>query len=163
MNHILIKCEHPTRQSIWTVAWNVWPHRDNTWPEITLRVILGCGILNIKTVQNTGHPGNRNTENTPTIDTGATCLAKILISESACNLVTTVRCERVIQGKDHTLSEAEATWHKVVNRRLTEDIITVLQIQRRENIKQIENTWGKALRKKHGELPEDWIKQKFTL
>ncbi len=145
------------------MAWNVWPHGDNTWLEITLRVILGCGILNVKTVQNTGHPGNRNTENTPTIDTRATCLAKILILESTHNLVTTVRCERVIQGKDHTLSEAEATWHKVVNRRLTEDIITVMQIQRRENIKKIENTWGKALRKKHGELLEDWIKQKFTL
>jgi len=135
------------------VAWNVWPHGDNTWPEITLRVILGCGILNVKTVQNTGHPGNHNTKNTPTINAGATCLAKILILESAHNLVTTVRCERVIQGKDHTSSEAEATWRKVVNRRLTEDIITVTQIQRRENIKQIENTLGKGPKKETRRTP----------
>jgi len=125
-------------------------------------VILGCSILNIKTVQNTGHPGNCNTENTPTINTRATHLAKILISESV-HLIWSLRCKRVIQGKDHTSSKAEVTWCKVVNRRLIEDIIIMMQIQRRENIKQIENTWGKALRKKHGELLEDWIKQKFTL
>ncbi|KAI9454342.1 hypothetical protein BJY52DRAFT_1122847, partial [Lactarius psammicola] len=89
---------------------------------------------------------------------GATHLAKILISESA-HLIWSLQCTRVIQSKDYTKNEIELIWCRAINKRLTEDIITTTQIKRRkENLKQVTDTWGKALEKIHGELPDDWHK-----
>ncbi|KAI9434266.1 hypothetical protein BJY52DRAFT_1131727, partial [Lactarius psammicola] len=163
MNHIIVECRHHTRQTIWAIAKETWPHDDNSWPEITLGIILGCGIINIKTTRNTRNTRNHTPRDSPTSDPGATRLAKILISEST-HLIWSLRCARVIQGKDYTENEIESIWRRTINKRLAEDIITATQIKRRkENLKQVTDTWGKALEKIHRELPDDWHKRNLTL
>jgi hypothetical protein len=54
--------------------------------------------------------------------------------------------------------EVEATWLKVINRRLSEDkTIATKVLQKEIYIKLVKNTWDRALYKRHRNLPEDWI------
>ena len=90
-------------------------------------------------------------------DKGATCLLKILISESA-YLIWTLRCARTIRGHDYSQNGIEAAWRKAINRRLSEDKVLATKVLRKSlYINIVRNTWGKALLKRHHNLPDDWI------
>ena len=156
MDHILTECEHPTRTLIWEKAKYIWPHGENTWPEVSLGTIVGCNALTIKTEQKKKDRMGQ-TRITKVHDPGATRLLKIIISESA-YLIWTLRCERTIHGKNHTDREVEAAWLNVINRRLSEDKTTATKVLRREqHTNLVKNTWDRALYKRHRNLPEDWI------
>ena len=156
MEHILTNCVHSTNSTIWKCAIDMWPYEEGTWPNITLGTIVGCNALSVETTREIkGRDGSLQREKHQ--DQGATRLLKILISESA-YLIWTLRCERTICGKDHTEREVTASWRKIINRRLSEDKTTATKVLRRKSyISLVKSTWKAALRKRHRDLPEDWI------
>ncbi|KAG2063309.1 hypothetical protein BDR04DRAFT_1131112 [Suillus decipiens] len=83
MEHILTQCGDPARKIIWELASKLWPPNHRPWPEPSIGIILGCGLISIP-----------NT-------TGASRLLKISLSESA-HLIWSLRCERVIRETTHT-------------------------------------------------------------
>jgi hypothetical protein len=83
-------------------------------------------------------------------------LLQIIISEAA-HIIWVLRCERVIQEKQHTPEEIEMRWIKAINRRLTDDKITATMIKREKpHTLLVEATWEDAL-KKISDLPDEWI------
>ena len=156
MAHVLASCRHPTRTQIWQMAKDLWPHEENTWPEIALGTIIGCNTISVETTRKKKDRDGQ-TLLTKEHDPGATRLLKILISESA-YLIWTLRCERTIHGKDHTNKQIEATWLRIINKRLSEDKTTATKVLRKEHyITKVRDTWERALYKRYGDLPEDWI------
>ena len=156
MDHIIVNCEHPTQRIIWKRAKELWPHNEDTWPTITLGTIVGCNALNIETLQKKKDRMGQE-QLTKVHDPGATRLIKIILSEAA-YLIWTLRCERVIQGKDRMQREVESAWLKTINRRLSEDKTTATKVIRKEpHTNSVRNTWDRALYKRHRDLPEDWI------
>ncbi|KAH8984310.1 hypothetical protein EDB92DRAFT_1803196, partial [Lactarius akahatsu] len=90
-------------------------------------------------------------------DPGATRLLKIIISESA-YLIWTLRCERIIRGKIHTEKEVVSKWLQAINRRLSEDKTTATKVLRKKYyINIVDNTWSRALYKRHCDLPRNWM------
>ncbi|KAH9035247.1 hypothetical protein EDB85DRAFT_1863329, partial [Lactarius pseudohatsudake] len=158
MNHILTKCNHETRLTLWRNARELWPYEEETWPEISLGTIIGCNLLKVKTTpESANRRGQRQIQTIKTYNPGATRLLKIIISETA-YLTWTLRCERIIQGKEHTTRATEARWRTSINRRLAEDKATATKIIRNNHYTNIvKNTWGTALRKRHRDLPANWI------
>ena len=153
LDHILTECPANTRSVIWTAAHNIWPHDEELWPAITPGTILGCGLLEIKTRNQSADQSQEDHSSEPTLNTGATRLAKILISEAA-YLVWTMRCGRVIGDRSYSTDAIETAWRKTINRRLSEDVIAATKVVRRdEYTKLISSTWRDALRKQHGALP----------
>ena len=156
MDHILTGCNHPTNKTLWDHAKHLWPHEEGTWPNISLGVIVGCNALSIETTEELrGRDGV--TRKRKLHDQGATRLLQILLSETA-YLIWTLRCERTIREREHTDREISAAWHKVINRRLSEDRITAIKVLRRKQYTNlVKNTWTRALQKRHRNLPDDWI------
>ena len=114
MTHILIHCRATPVRAIWSLAREHWPHENLQWPNITLGMILGCG-----SIVKISHPELNNEENEENrgrrSESGAVRLLQILITESA-HLVWVLRCERVIQQKNHTMSEIKNRWVTNINK-----------------------------------------------
>jgi hypothetical protein len=87
---------------------------------------------------------------------------RILITESA-HLIWVIRCERVIQGRNHTDREIATRWLHIINRRLTEDKIIMTKIKHDTAAEQlVKHTWEDVL-KTQGELPSRWLHQREFL
>jgi hypothetical protein len=76
--------EHNTPpRIIWQLAKDIWPEHAYEWPEISIRIILGCG--SISSLRGEAHlradqaEQDRRARNTK----GAICLMQITITESA--------------------------------------------------------------------------------
>jgi ribonuclease HI len=156
MNHILTECPHPTRQQIWTLAKEVWPYSDQTWPPITLGTTLGCGLL---TYREQDFPQGRPNQTTQ----GASRLLQIIWSE-ATHLIWSLRCKRVINNTHHTPTEIKNRWLKTINKRLADDKILATKIEHTEKAKSlVRATWEKALERRHPYLHPDWISREEAL
>ncbi|KAH9072402.1 hypothetical protein EDB83DRAFT_2220692, partial [Lactarius deliciosus] len=159
MKHILTECNHATRLTLWRKARELWPYEEGTWPEISLgTIIVGCNLLRAETTpERANRRDQRHNQIIKTYNPGATRLLRIIISETA-YLTWTLRCERIIQGKEHTTRVTEARWLTSINRRLTEDKATAIKIIRKKQYTNlVKNTWETALRKRHRDLPANWI------
>ena len=158
MTHILIHCRATPVRAIWHLAREHWPHENPRWSNITLRMILGCSsIIRIS------HPEPNNAENHEhRSDTGAVRLLQILLTELA-HLIWVLRCERVIQQKDHSTNEIKTRWVANINKRLTEDKIITTKVKRdKTSIRKVRSTW-EALLKKTWELPYNWLQNREFL
>ena len=158
MEHILVGCTQGTAATIWGLARELWDHERYRWPQISLGIILGSGILTAKTHGERPREPQQTTVN----EKGATRLLQILVSEAA-HLTWVLRCERVIQEKTHTTHETEARWFKTINRRLTEDKIVATKIKRDKNYTDlIKATWKNPLTK-YTDPPHNWIQNREVL
>ena len=155
MQHILLQCQHDARKLIWEKAKELWPHGQQRWPEITIGMIMGIGCV---ALQDENHAENRR--NATSIKTrGQTRLLQIIVAEAS-HLIWVIRCERVIQNKEHSTPEIIARWIRKINDRLTEDRITVTQIKRGPTLHRLVNaTWKDAIRKQ-GLQHENWIQHR---
>ena len=161
MDHILTGCQHPTNASLWDHAEKLWPYEEGSWPNISFGTIIGCNAIQVETTRETKRRDGTS-QKRKQHDQGATRLLQIIISETA-YLIWTLRCQRVIHEREHTEHETLATWRKAINRRLSEDVTTAIKVLRRKQyINLVENTWTKALQKRHRDLPEDWINRKVV-
>ena len=159
MSHILLTCKEPPIVIIWKLARQMWPHEETHWPTLSLGILLGCACLEA----NEASIKTRNDEErTKVHQRGASRLLQILTSE-ATHLIWVLRCERVIQEKQHSGEEIEARWYKVINRRLTEDKITATVIKRQKNFTRlVEATWEETI-KKSSDPPTGWIHDREVL
>ena len=129
MSHILLTCKEPPIVIIWKLARQMWPHEEAHWPTLSLGILLGCPCLE---ANEASIRTRNNEEHTKVHQRGASRLLQILTSK-ATHLIWVLRCERVIQEKQHSGEEIEARWYKVINRRLTEDKITATIIKHQKN------------------------------
>jgi ribonuclease HI len=151
MKHILVECRSSERRIIWQLTEQIWPHGRTPLPEISFGIILGVGAISPPAT-----PANDGETNPRKTNKGARRLMQILISESA-HLIWVLRCERVIQGKEHSDLEIVKRWLRVINKRLIEDKITATKIKRdNTHIKLTQTTW-EAILTKEGELPDKWM------
>ena len=60
MDHILTQCDNRTINTIWRLAWELWPHNNIPWPEISLGTILGCGCIHLRTDNNPNEEQQQN-------------------------------------------------------------------------------------------------------
>ena len=158
MDHILIACRAGPVRTIWNLARESWPQENPRWPEITLGTILGCGSIASINPPNPDEEGDQERRS----NYGAVRLLQILLTESA-HLIWVLRCERVIQQKNHNANEITTRWLKNINKRLTEDKIIATEIKRnRTAIRKVEATWEGVL-KKIWDLPNEWIYQREFL
>jgi ribonuclease HI len=160
MSHILFICGAGPVTAVWSLAKNLWPYNEVQWPDLNLGTILGCGCLVAKLDEPDRQNGRgRGTSNR---QRGASRLLQILVSEAA-HLIWVLRCERVIQEKQHTYEEIESRWYKAINRRLTDDKITATIIKRDEPFTRlVEATWEEALNK-ISNPPDEWIHHREVL
>jgi hypothetical protein len=158
MAHVLVHCREKPVNTIWSLARTTWPHSPDSWPQIDLGIILGCGSIMIPQAQgNEAHQNGRS----PDLR-GATHLLQILISESA-HLIWVLRCERVIQERSHNENEIKTRWYKAINTRLTNDRITATKIKRNKKFtRTVSHTWDLILRQ-HGEPPYNWLYNREVL
>ena len=157
MEHILTTCATPARRIIWNLAEEIWPQENPRWPEISIGIVLGCGgITSIKPQNPNNEERGRRT------NSGAVRLLQILLTESA-HLIWVLRCERVIQQKDHSENEIRNRWLSNINRRLTEDKIIATKIKRSKNImNKVKGTWEGVL-SKTWTLPDEWLEHREFL
>jgi hypothetical protein len=88
---------------------------------------------------------------------------KILITETA-HLIWATRCERVIQGKEHSEAEITKRWYRAINNRLAEDKIIATKIKRGKlTTRLVTGTWKKLIQKTRGTLPDNWLYRREVL
>ncbi|KAH9988298.1 hypothetical protein BJV77DRAFT_1022364 [Russula vinacea] len=105
MDRILIACRAGPVRTIWNLAEESWPQKNPRWLEITLGTILGCGSIALINPPNLDEEGNQERRS----NSGAVRLLQILLTESA-HLIWVLRCERVIQQKNHNANEITTRW-----------------------------------------------------
>ncbi|KAG1807249.1 uncharacterized protein BJ212DRAFT_1536934 [Suillus subaureus] len=72
-------------------------------------------------------------------------LLRILISESA-HLIWVLRCDRTINGVQHSEQSITKRWTTMINKRLQTDRITAKVIVRKENYKNlVTSTWSDVI------------------
>jgi len=153
IGYIMTQCRDQTTQLIWSLARDLWLHQNLPWPEISLGTILSCGCISAQpAIRHNNEQRDRRTTYQ-----GPTHLLQIILSESA-YLIWTLQCERVIQEKHFHKNEIRNWWLRNINKRLTNDKITVTRIKRNDGFTNlVVNTWEPALRK-YGDLPINWIR-----
>lgn len=116
---------------------------------MTLRLILGCGLLEFKSEDGEQQPG-------------AARLYRILISESS-YLIWKLWCERVIKHDDpendwHPAQEVKKRWLYTINMRLKLDqAMTSVRFHKKAlKRKMVLETWRPVLNNAN-DLPKDWI------
>ncbi|KAI0073485.1 hypothetical protein K474DRAFT_1692645 [Panus rudis PR-1116 ss-1] len=150
MTHILTECNSAGQQQIWTLAKELLQKKAQTWPEINLGTILGCGLYSFKF------------DNDKT-DLGKSRLFRIVISESAF-LIWKLRNERRIARAanidfQHSSLKIRRLWIQAMNTRLTLDReMTNKRKYGKKALSQntVLRTWQKTL-KGEADLPDNWI------
>ncbi|KAJ7636504.1 hypothetical protein FB45DRAFT_1001578 [Roridomyces roridus] len=139
LEHILLECDAPGREKMWSLAQQLWEMKGYSWPEVSLGGILACGFAGVHDAS-----GKK--------DSGADRLFRILISETAHQIWKT-RCTRVIDNGSNPekyLSEHEIhnKWLACINERLRSDFILTDKLKfenRALNLKMVLNTWKNVL------------------
>ncbi|KAF5341132.1 hypothetical protein D9611_005853 [Ephemerocybe angulata] len=112
LEHIFTECRVSGQETVWALAKRAWQRTGLPWPEITLGLILGISVMEVKD------------SNGKVLD-GRTRLLRIIISESA-YLIWLLRCEWRIGREQnvlnmHTRKEISARWKIAIERRLRLD------------------------------------------
>ena len=164
MAHILTTCHTTPRRIIWGLAEHYWPQTRYKWPETNLGTILGCGSIQAQPTNTNANANQRNPTQPPRSKSsqGISRPLQILISESA-HLIWVLRCERVIQERQHERNKIKARWLRAINARLTNDKITATRIKHEKGFTNLlVNTWEQVLNKS-GDLPENWLNNREVL
>ncbi|EPQ51946.1 hypothetical protein GLOTRDRAFT_17279, partial [Gloeophyllum trabeum ATCC 11539] len=133
LDHILLECLSPARRIVWLLAADIWPANYGPWPTLNYGALLGCGKLSfpLNNEEQNGMTDRRNNEppRAAKRNPGASRLLQILVSESL-YLIWVLRCERVIQDRNHSPSSIQSRWRNAINRRLQIDRVTASKIKR---------------------------------
>ncbi|KAJ6551124.1 hypothetical protein B0H19DRAFT_1296164 [Mycena capillaripes] len=149
MEHILLKCKRPGQELIWKLAKELWLKKHNTWPELTLGGVLGCGLASFY-------------DDNGKALSGASRLYRILISESLF-IIWKARNDIVIERAGEPLSNAEIhnRWIFRINQRLERDCTLSNQARYDKGISikpaLVLQTWSSTLQNED-KLPENWLR-----
>ncbi|KAF6742762.1 hypothetical protein DFP72DRAFT_1104580 [Ephemerocybe angulata] len=117
IEHILLECRATGQEEIWRLTRELWSKTGRDFPHVTLGMILGIGVMEVRDTPEDGSPPRPN----PTL----TRLLRILVSE-AMYLIWLLRCEWRI-GREantmrlHTLSEIRSRWRSAIAKRMRLD------------------------------------------
>ncbi|KAI0038391.1 ribonuclease H-like protein [Auriscalpium vulgare] len=155
MEHILSECPENHQHELWKLAKHLWPHGDQTWPQITLGTVLAAGRLEVRLP-------NRDEPDPTKPHKGASRLLKILISETA-RLIWVLRCDRAINGTVASPENAARRWHNRLTERLITDRIVAMRKDRKSTtIGLLQATWQGTLADERA-LPPNWAELKEVL
>ncbi|KAJ7754195.1 hypothetical protein DFH07DRAFT_743908 [Mycena maculata] len=93
LEHILLKCGSPGRDTVWKAAETLWHEKEDNWPELSLGIILGCRLAEFR-------------DENGKLKRGSQRLYQILISEPA-YLNWKLQNDRVISRDGTPASEEE--------------------------------------------------------
>ncbi|KAI0051951.1 ribonuclease H-like protein [Auriscalpium vulgare] len=159
LEHILLQCDTTPRQIIWKLATDLWPHGYDSWPELSLGIVLAAGSLEVTTdPQGDDQHNDDERKRNP----GATRLLRILISESA-HLIWKIRCERQIGGRTHTKQAIISRWTRAINDRLRSDVLAARNIIRTEKAFDLVHLTWKGTLEEELHLPFEWAKAREVL
>ena len=145
LEHILLECSHPTVAQIWTLAKTFWPSPTPPWPDTSLGTLLGCGSIALPSPED--QPRGK----------GPSRLLRIVLSESL-HLIWVLRCERVIQGTQHTPMAVETRWKNKIYQRIAIDrYIASTHPSKDLSRSLVYQTWTTALQKIIPDLDPDWV------
>ncbi|KAA1479858.1 ribonuclease H-like protein [Dentipellis sp. KUC8613] len=148
LEHILTDCPVNTRDLVWKLAKDLWPHDEESWPDINLGILLACGNLVVPRRQ----PNQTDLDARTYIKQGASRLLRTIVSESL-YLIWVFRCEREIGKRHHTKQEIISRWTQTISDRLLTDRIVATKIRRHDAEKfQLKDTWNEVLL----DPPDDW-------
>ncbi|TEB22303.1 RnaseH-domain-containing protein, partial [Coprinellus micaceus] len=147
MEHILCHCNSSGQEIIWELAKQLWSITGLPWPQISLGLILGINLVNVK------NPEGK-------ILNGRTRLLRVLISESS-YLAWVIRCEwRIGRQADlsklHTRREITARWSSIISKRIRMDWnLTNKRAYGSQAIRRglIEKTWDGVQASEHAAHP----------
>ncbi|KIJ38023.1 hypothetical protein M422DRAFT_177258, partial [Sphaerobolus stellatus SS14] len=139
LDHILTVCKTPGQELIWKLTETLWNRTGKPWPDISLGVILGCGLSN-------------HIVNNELPDTGLNRLFLIIVSEAAC-LIWKICCEWKIKhegrlDKCPTAIEVANKWRSTMSKRIQFEIIASNSGRFKNKaipFKMVKKTWGKLL------------------
>ncbi|VDC04552.1 unnamed protein product [Peniophora sp. CBMAI 1063] len=145
MEHVLFECDIPGAAEVWEEAKSLWERNGSgPWPTGNqFGVIMAAGLMRFK----------RNRKR----NRGAEHLFRIIVS-TACRTIWNIRCERVIQEKEISASEAKVRWWSNIKKRLNVD--QAMTSKRFDNLaisrQRVHDTWYNILKKDN--LPQgEWI------
>jgi ribonuclease HI/exonuclease III len=156
--HILIECSaNKTRETVWAVAKDLWPGPGTDWPELSTGVILAIGSL--KTSGDLAQQSMRGSAGVAPPRRGSSRLLNLIMATSAFT-IWKLRCERVIQGIQHSQKEVIARWRHAINERLWQDVSAAGRNTSGKNGKarqtrRVKDTWKGTL-EDEAQLPEIW-------
>ncbi|TEB22366.1 hypothetical protein FA13DRAFT_1641469 [Coprinellus micaceus] len=135
MQHILLECKASGQEVIWDLARRAWADTAAEWPPISMGVILGAALMEVKKEDGKKLRGKSR-------------LIQILISESA-YLIWLIRNEwRIEHEQDprklHAKQEVENRWWAAINKRRNIDwALTNRRAYGRKALakKDVKNTW----------------------
>ncbi|KAG2106486.1 RnaseH-domain-containing protein [Suillus cothurnatus] len=154
LEHIIIQCKNPVRRTIWQLAKDTWPMKHGPWPEQHISLVLGCGTISLP---NKTQSRNTNVKKDTLLKKGASCLLRILISESA-YLIWTIRCERVIHESTHNEDAVRQRWANTIDKRLQLDRVLASKIRRDSKTElKVRNMWSKVLHNQIQHSPNNWV------
>ena len=145
LEHILLECSHSMVDQIWSLARTFWPSQTTPWPAISLGMLLGCGSIALPPQED--QPRNK----------APSRLLRILLSESM-HLIWVLRCERVIQGTQHTPTATETRWkNKIYQRIVIDRYIASTHPGKNLSRSLVYQTWTPALQELIPDLDPDWV------
>ena len=145
LEHILVECEDPSTNLIWTLTKRLWPADTIPWPDLCLGLLLGCGNICLPSPDDQPY------------QKGPSRLLRILLSESA-HLIWVLRCERTIQGTTHSPSAVEMRWKNKLNQRIATDRFLASFYERGNFTRSlVYHTWTPALLRDYPDLDPDWV------
>ncbi|KAA1470581.1 ribonuclease H-like protein, partial [Dentipellis sp. KUC8613] len=153
LEHILTDttCTNNVARIIWALAKDLWPHGDNAWPDLSLGIILASGVVGVTDTQIDAPPARQHHDENQ-LNGGASRLLRILLAESA-YLIWVIRCERVIQGRQHAPQEIIQRWLTAIHKRILLDRAMYCYIKRTEKYKtKLLATWSPTLL----DPPDNW-------
>jgi hypothetical protein len=156
MEHILIHCPGSReRKTIWRLARALWNNEAHPWPVVSIGLILACGAAQFQTSD--GDNGEQAARLRKA--KGASRLLQIILSESA-QLIWALRCERVIQEKEHTSEEITSRWYNKIETRFVVDRTRAIKVLRTKlSLRLMRDTWHDVVESVAGgpgSLRGDW-------
>ncbi|KAJ7580810.1 hypothetical protein C8J56DRAFT_1006419 [Mycena floridula] len=139
MQHILFECRRPGQAELWNIAQLLWVNKKLQWPQMTLGLALGCGLVKFHNADGRLLPG-------------ATRLFRVLVAETRNNVP-------VVAAQVHNM------WVHALNECLKTDCLMTNQScygKRALSSDLVLCTWSGTLRDKIN-LPDSWIMEPKVL
>ncbi|KAF8137578.1 RnaseH-domain-containing protein [Boletus edulis] len=152
LEHILTDCPSTEATVIWNVLQRIWPTSLGEWQKPSFGAILGCGCLSTSHT----HPNPTSKANK-----GKNRLKIILISESI-HLIWALRCDRVINGAQHSANTVKTRWTNKINARIDIDRQMACSPHYSLTATRVKYTWQPLVSHNHS-LPENWASRPEVL
>ncbi|KAJ7572423.1 hypothetical protein C8J56DRAFT_807628 [Mycena floridula] len=153
MQHILFECHKPGQAELWNLAQLLWVNKKLQWPQMTLGLALGCGLVKFHNADGR-------------LLLGATRLFRVLVAETV-HTIWKIRCDIVLKRNNVPMAAAQVhnMWVHALNERLKTDCLMTNQShygKRALNSDLVLCTWSGTLRDEIN-LPDSWIMEPKVL